>query len=101
MLGIINKNIFGSFLILFGILIGIVNKWRQSSKKTTSKTEKKSQQTLTHTFEESLPDAYDEIKEGQVGVFRSRSKLCFNCYCKTLFEGFFSLSIYLKSRLVL
>lgn len=63
----------------------MVNKWRQSAVRKISNNKKiNSQQTPTHTFKEILPDAYDEIKEDQVGVFRSHSQTMFNCYCTTL-----------------
>lgn len=63
----------------------MVNKWRQSAVRKISNNKKiNSQQTPTHTFKETLPDANDEIKEDQVGVFRSHSQTMFNCYCTTL-----------------
>lgn len=62
----------------------MVNKWRQSVRNISNNKKKNSQQTPTNNFKETLPGAYDEIKEDQVGVFRSHSQTMFNCYCTTL-----------------
>lgn len=63
----------------------MVNKWRHSAGRKISNNKKiNSQQIPTNTFKETLPDTYDEIKEDQVGVFRSHSQTMFNCYCTTL-----------------
>lgn len=77
-LTVIGITVSGIFLVLFVILITMFIKWRQSGKKKISNNRKiNSQQTPTHTFKEILPDAYDEIKENQVGFFRSSSQTMF------------------------